>query len=128
MTMLGPPGEVLVVVWGVDMGPLPITMPENGSRFAPAMGLGGVVYKYGLDWYDSESESKVVCPSDGVEGHREWSQRCWFKDPNCGGSPLRREEEHGGSIVSDLYVKMVKYGDDFWTPFLMASYWIQVVT
>ena len=21
-------------------------------------------------------------PSDGVEGHREWSQRCWFNDPN----------------------------------------------
>ena len=24
--------------------------------------------------------------------------------------------------------KMLKYGDDFWTPVLMASYWLQVVT
>ena len=46
----------------------------------------------------------------------------------CGGLPLRREEERGGSIMYDLYVKMVKYGDDFWTLVLMASYWIQVVT
>ena len=30
--------------------------------------------------------------------------------------------------MSDLYVKMVKYGNDFWTPILMASYWLQVVT
>ena len=30
--------------------------------------------------------------------------------------------------MSDLYVKMVKYSDDFWTPVLMASYWLQVVT
>ena len=41
MTVLGPPTEVLVVVWGVDMGPLPITTPENGSKFAPTMGLDG---------------------------------------------------------------------------------------
>ena len=27
--------------------------------------------------------------------------------PNCGGSPLRREEEHEGSIVLDLNVKLV---------------------
>ena len=46
MTMLGPPAEVLVVVWpGVDMGPLLITKPKNGSGFAPAMGLDGVVCK-----------------------------------------------------------------------------------
>ena len=105
MTMLGPSTEVLVVVWGVDMGPLLITKLENGSEFAPAMGLDGAVCKSGLDWYDSESESEVVWPLDGVEGHQEWSQWCWFKDPNCGGSPLRREEECGGSIVSDLYVE-----------------------
>ena len=67
-------------------------------------------------------------PFDGVEGHQELSRQYWFKDPNCGGSPLRREEEHGGSIVSNLFVKMVKYGDDFWTPVLMDSYWLQVVT
>ena len=99
MTMLGPPLRVLVVMWGVDMGPLPITKPKNGSEFAPAMGLDGAVCKSGSDWYDSESESKAMWPSDGVEGHREWSLWCWFKDPHCGGSPLRREEERGGSIV-----------------------------
>ena len=54
----------------------------------------------------SESKLEGVWPSNGVEGHQEWSQRCWFKDLNCGGSPLRHEEEHEGSIVSDLYVKM----------------------
>ena len=100
MTMLGPLARVLVVVWGVDMGPLPITKPKNGSRFALAVGLDGAVCRSGSDWYDSESESEAVWPSDGVEGHREWSRRCWFKDQNCGESPLRREEEHGGSIVS----------------------------
>ena len=67
-------------------------------------------------------------PSNGVEGHQEWSQRCRFNDLYYGGSPLRHEEECEGSIVSDLYVKMVKYSDDFWTPVLMASYWLQVVT
>ena len=46
-------------------------------------------------------------PSDGVEGRREWYRRCRFNDPYYGGSALRREEEHEGSIVSDLYVKMV---------------------
>ena len=102
MTMLGPLVGVLVVVWGVDMGPLLNTKPENGSRFAPAMGLDGAVCRSGSDWYDSESESEVVWPSDGVEGHREWSQRCWFKDPNYGGLALRPEEERGGSIMSDL--------------------------
>ena len=106
MTVLGPPAGVLVVVWGMDMGPLPITKPENGSGFAPAMGIDGAVCNFGSDWYDFESESEAVCPSDHVEGHREWSQHCWLKDLNCGGSPLRCEEEHGGSIVSNLYVKM----------------------
>ena len=96
MTVLGSPAEVLVVVWGVDMGPLPINKPENGSGFVLAMGLDGVVCRSGSYWYDSESESEVLWPSDGVEGHREWFQWCWFKDPNCGGSPLRHEEEHGG--------------------------------
>ena len=43
MIMLGPPVEVLVVVWGVDMDPLPITTSENGSEFAPTMGLDGAV-------------------------------------------------------------------------------------
>ena len=66
MIMLEPPLEVLVVVWGVDMGLLPITKPENGSRFAPTMGLDGAVCRSGSDWYDSESESEFVWPSDGV--------------------------------------------------------------
>ena len=43
MIVLGPPAGVLMVVWGVDMGPLPITKPENGFEFAPAMGLDGAV-------------------------------------------------------------------------------------
>ena len=43
MTMLGPPVGFLVIICGVDMGPLAIAMPKNGSRFAPAMGLDGVV-------------------------------------------------------------------------------------
>ena len=74
MTMLGPPAGVLVVVWGMDVGPLLITKPENGSDFAPAMGLDGAICRSGSDWYDSESESEVVWPFDDVEGHREWSQ------------------------------------------------------
>ena len=56
MTMMGLPVGVLVVVWGVDMGPLPITKPENGFGFAPAMGLDGAVCRSGSDWYDSESK------------------------------------------------------------------------
>ena len=49
MTMLGPPIGLLVIVCGVDMGPLEISMLENGSRFAPSMGLDGAVCRYGLD-------------------------------------------------------------------------------
>ena len=94
-----------MVVWGMDMGLVPITKPENGSGFAPAMGLDGAICKSGSDWYDSKSESEAMWSFDGVEGHREGSQRCWFKDPNCGGSPLKHEEERGGSIVSNWYVK-----------------------
>ena len=47
MTMLGPPAGLLVIVCGVDMGPLDMAMPENGSEFAPSMGLDGVVCKSG---------------------------------------------------------------------------------
>ena len=43
MTMLGPPAGLLVTVYGVDMGPLAISMLKNGSRFAPAMGIDGAV-------------------------------------------------------------------------------------
>ena len=73
MTMLGPLAEVLVEVWGVDMGPLPITKEKNGYGFAPAMGLDGAVCRSKSDWYVSESKSEAIWPSDGVEGHREWS-------------------------------------------------------
>ena len=47
ITMLGPPAGLLVIFCGVDMGPLAITMPENGSRFEPAMGLDGAVCRSG---------------------------------------------------------------------------------
>ena len=49
MIMLGPPIGNLVVVWGVDMGPLLITKPKNGSGFALAMGLDGAVCRSGSD-------------------------------------------------------------------------------
>ena len=94
-----------MVVWGVDMGPLEITKLKNGSGFAPTMGIDGAVCRSSSDWYVSESESKAVWPFDGVEGCQEWSQWCWFKDPNCGGLLLRHEEERRGSIVSGWYVK-----------------------
>ena len=60
-------------------------------------------------------------PFDGVRGHREWSRRCRFNDPNYGDSPLRREEERGGSIVLDVYQND---GDDVWTLVSMDSYWL----
>ena len=43
ITMLGPPTGLLVIVCDVDMGPLAIAMPKNGSEFTPAMGLNGTV-------------------------------------------------------------------------------------
>ena len=49
MTVMGPPTGLLVTVCGVDMGPLAIAMLENGSGFAPAMGLDGVVCRSGSD-------------------------------------------------------------------------------
>ena len=49
MTMLGPPIGVLVVVCSVDMGPLAIAMLENGSGFAPSMGLDGAMCRFGSD-------------------------------------------------------------------------------
>ena len=121
MTVIGPPVVVLMVVWGMDVGPLPITKIENGSGLAPAMGFDGAVWRSSLDLYGSESELEAMCPFDGLEGHREWSQWCWFKDPTYGGSPLRHEEECGGSIVLDFYQIG---GNDIWTPvtngFLLA--------
>ena len=49
MTVLGPPVGLLVIICGVEMGPLVISIPENGSGFAPAMGFDGVVCRSGLD-------------------------------------------------------------------------------
>ena len=49
MIVLGPPIGLLVTGCGVDMGPLAMDMPKNGSRFAPAMGLDGVVWRSGSD-------------------------------------------------------------------------------
>ena len=68
--VLGTLVGLLVVMWGMDMGPLPIIKLKNGSRFAPTMGLDGAVCISGLDWYDSESESEAMWPYDGVEGHQ----------------------------------------------------------
>ena len=49
MTVLGPPVGLLVTGCDVDMGPLAMAMPKNGSRFAPSMGLDGVVCRSGSD-------------------------------------------------------------------------------
>ena len=46
ITVLGPPTGFLVIFCGVDMGPLAIAMPKNGSGFAPSMGLDGVVCRF----------------------------------------------------------------------------------
>ena len=43
MTLMGPPTGVLVLVWAMDMGPMPTTKLENGSGFAPTIGMDGVV-------------------------------------------------------------------------------------
>ena len=69
MTMLGPPAWFLVRFCGLDMVPLEIGIPENGSEFAPAMGLDGVVWRSGSDWYGFETESEAMWPSDGVGDH-----------------------------------------------------------
>ena len=64
---------MLVMIFGIDMGPLPINPSEKGSRFAPAMGLEGAVCRCGSYWYESESDSEVVWPYGGEEGYQEWS-------------------------------------------------------
>ena len=72
--MLRPLAGLLVIVSGVDMGPLAVAMPKKGSLFALAMGLDGAICKFGLDWYGSELESEAMWPFDGVEGRRERSR------------------------------------------------------
>ena len=49
MIVLGPLARLWVTGFGVDMGPLAMGMPENGSRFALAMGLDGAVWGSGSD-------------------------------------------------------------------------------
>ena len=49
MTVLEPPAGVLVVVCGMDVGPLPITKLKNGYGCVPAMGLDGAVCRYDSD-------------------------------------------------------------------------------
>ena len=49
MTVLLPPTGLLGIGCGVDMGPLAMVMPENGSRFASAVGLDGAVWRSGSD-------------------------------------------------------------------------------
>ena len=66
MTMLGPPAWLLVIGCDVDMCPLAMVMPKNGSGFSSTMGLDGAIWRSGLDWYGSESKSEVVWPSDGA--------------------------------------------------------------
>ena len=61
-------------------------------------------------------------PSDGVGDRYERFHRCRLSVPNGGGSPLRCEEEHGGSIVLDFMYETG--GNDVWTPVSMASYWL----
>ena len=43
IAVLGPLARLWVIGCGVDMGPLVKVMPKNGSRFALAIGLDGVV-------------------------------------------------------------------------------------
>ena len=49
MTIPGPLSMLWVTGCDVDMGPLTKVRPENGSGFAVAMGLDGVVWRFGSD-------------------------------------------------------------------------------
>ena len=49
MTMLGPLFKLWVIGCDVDMGPLAKVKLKNGSRFVAAMGLDGVVWRFGSD-------------------------------------------------------------------------------
>ena len=46
--------------------------------------------------------------------------------PNCGGSPFRHEEDHGGSIMFSFVYEIGGY--EIWTLVSMASYWLKVVS
>ena len=60
MSVLGPLARLLVTGCDVDMGPLAMVMPKNGSDFALVVGLDGAVWRSGSDWYGSESESETM--------------------------------------------------------------------
>ena len=47
ITMMGPTVGLLVIVCGVDMGPLVIAIPKNRSGFALAMGLDDAIWRTG---------------------------------------------------------------------------------
>ena len=49
MIVLGSVSKLWVTGCDVDMGPLTKVMPENGSRFAPSMGLDGAVWRSSSD-------------------------------------------------------------------------------
>ena len=49
MTMLGPLAKMWVTGCDVDMGPLAKVKPKNGSEFAVAMGIDGVVWRSSSD-------------------------------------------------------------------------------
>ena len=49
ITMLGPLARLWVIRCDVDMGPLAMVMPKNGSELAPAMGLDGAIWRSGSD-------------------------------------------------------------------------------
>ena len=49
MTVLGPLAKLWVTGCDVDMGPIAKVRPKNGSGFALAMGLDGVVWRSSSD-------------------------------------------------------------------------------
>ena len=49
MIVLGPLAKLWVTGFDVDMGSLAKVRPENGSRFALAVGLDGVVWRSGSE-------------------------------------------------------------------------------
>ena len=49
MTMLGSLAKLWVTGCDVDMGPLVMGIPKNGSGFVVAMGLDGAVWRSGSD-------------------------------------------------------------------------------
>ena len=49
MTVLGSLATLWVIGCDVDMGPLAMVMPKNGSGFTLAMGLDGAMWRSGSD-------------------------------------------------------------------------------